>query len=227
VACYDDNNNFLCKLTNGTQVSNTRWWRSKSRVVAHEFGHLMGLFHTFDTGCDTAFGNTIPDIPVEELGGDDNCPGLLPYNKDRDLFNRTTRISRNKFQSPDQCGGTNFVCDITCAACCDTKGEETCNYFNEFESVSQEDQTRVCCPNENIPTDSCRQQRGIDPKNNVMSYAPDYCIYELSPGQMVRMMAQIRKYKSYIYCNYANNVDVTKCINVPCASIATSPICNK
>lgn len=38
VACYNEAGDFLCDLTNGQQVSHTRWWRTRSTVLAHEFG---------------------------------------------------------------------------------------------------------------------------------------------------------------------------------------------
>ena len=57
---------------------------------------------------------------------------------------------------------------------------------------------------------------------------PDICRYETTPGQMTRMIAQIKQEKDYIYCNYANVLDVAKCgANPPCASTATSPNCKK
>jgi hypothetical protein len=37
VACYDEDGNFLCDLTDG-QISHTRWWRTRSTVLAHEIG---------------------------------------------------------------------------------------------------------------------------------------------------------------------------------------------
>lgn len=48
---------------------------------------------------------------------------------------------------------------------------------------------------------------------------------ELTPGQMARMIAQVKAEKDYIYCNYADVEDPEKCANVPCASTATSPNC--
>ena len=55
--------------------------------------------------------------------------------------------------------------------------------------------------------------------------SPDFCIYELTPGQMARMIAQVKQEKDYIYCNYANILDTTKCASIPCTSTATSPNC--
>mmetsp|Transcript_36922 Transcript_36922/g.77420 ORF Transcript_36922/g.77420 Transcript_36922/m.77420 type:complete len:108 (+) Transcript_36922:2-325(+) len=59
-----------------------------------------------------------------------------------------------------------------------------------------------------------------------MAYIPDWCSYELTPGQMASMMAQVKQEKDYIYCNYADVLDPVKCgNNPPCASTATSPNC--
>ena len=50
----------------------------------------------------------------------------------------------------------------------------------------------------------------------------------MTPGQMARMIAQVKQEKDYIYCNYANVLDVAKCgTNPPCASTATSPNCKQ
>ena len=50
--------------------------------------------------------------------------------------------------------------------------------------------------------------------------------YELTPGQMARMISQVKQEKDYIYCNYANVLDTVKCgSNPPCGSTATSPNC--
>lgn len=50
VACTDDDGTFLCDLINGTKVSHTRWWRSRSAVVSHEIGTfqtVVGLGEPF------------------------------------------------------------------------------------------------------------------------------------------------------------------------------------
>lgn len=49
---------------------------------------------------------------------------------------------------------------------------------------------------------------------------------ELTPGQMARMIVQVKEEKDYIYCNYANVLDETKskCGTSPtCGSTTTSP----
>ena len=38
VACYNDKQEFLCDQTNGKNVSHTRWWKTRSFTLAHEFG---------------------------------------------------------------------------------------------------------------------------------------------------------------------------------------------
>jgi len=38
LACYNDKKEFLCDQTNGKNVSHTRWWKTRSLTLAHEFG---------------------------------------------------------------------------------------------------------------------------------------------------------------------------------------------
>jgi prepilin-type processing-associated H-X9-DG protein len=38
IACYDEDRNFLCDLTDGKQISHSRWKTTKSIVMGHEFG---------------------------------------------------------------------------------------------------------------------------------------------------------------------------------------------
>ena len=40
--CYNDDENFLYELTDGEQVSHTRWWRIRGITRTHEIGHLFG-----------------------------------------------------------------------------------------------------------------------------------------------------------------------------------------
>jgi hypothetical protein len=54
---------------------------------------------------------------------------------------------------------------------------------------------------------------------------PDWCMYEFTPGQMARMMAEIYAEKDILYCNYADIMDKEKCADIPCGSTATSPNC--
>jgi Pregnancy-associated plasma protein-A len=236
LACFDDDGNFLCDLTNGQQVSHTRWWRTRSNTIAHEIGHIFGLFHTFQGSC--LFNDRVPDTPAQantkNSAGNPivplGCPGLLPYDKDRSLFQVVKRKDINSGGNAETCGSVDDVCGSTCAACCTPEaGNIECARFLTGtpgpESISQDMVTFPdCCP-DNTPSDTCKFRAGIDPLNNIMSYSPDFCSFEFTPGQMARMMAQTHKYKTYIYCNYSNIRDVVKCNNVPCFSNATSPNC--
>jgi Pregnancy-associated plasma protein-A len=228
-ACYDEEGNFLCDLVNGEQVSHTRWWRTRSTVVAHETGHLLGLSHTFEGKCWDSTGDGVSDTPFQATTSSTSCPGLLPYDKDRDLYDESIASQPNTGGNATTCtsAGAGVCGSGTCAACCtpDVVGGECTKYSSEFESVTEDVNHFPHCCDDPTPADTCPLQPGIDPLNNVMSYIPDYCSYEFTPGQMAKMMSQIRTYKDYIYCNYANILDSAKCAGIPCASTATSPNC--
>jgi Metallo-peptidase family M12 len=231
LACYDDQTGtYLCNNTiTNTNISHTRWWRTRSTVVAHEFGHLFGLEHTFAAVDSCTVKNSIPDIPRQSSPNflTFGCPGLLPYNKDRNLFRLLQRKNVNGGANSATCGirSNDDVCGSTCAACCESAGGSCPTLLPDAQSVTEDMTSSPDCCTDNTPLDSCRFRRGIDPLNNIMSYVPDFCIYEFTVGQMARMMSRIRQYKPYIYCNYGNRLDTATCQNVPCTSFATGVNC--
>jgi len=95
IPCRDTQGNFICDsatTNNGKNVSHTRWWRTRGNVLAHELGHLFGLYHTFENGCSTN-NDGVDDTPAEYDSGstttsssNDGCPGLLPYVKQYILY---------------------------------------------------------------------------------------------------------------------------------------------
>jgi hypothetical protein len=227
-ACFDDEGNFLCDPIDGKNVSHTRWWRSRSVVMSHEMGHLFGLPHTFSSSCYSSSGDGIADTPVQSTSSSNSCPGLLPYDRDRDLFDESIKTKANTGGSKTTCKGSNHVCGSSCASCCTASNGDQQSCPKEITSVEAITEDMVSYPDccyDNTPIDSCPSSAGIDPLNNVMSYIPDWCAYEFTPGQLARMLAQTYAFKPYIYCNYANYTDFSKCSGIPCATTATSPYC--
>jgi Pregnancy-associated plasma protein-A len=134
-------------MCDGNEVSGktkTRLWRTQSKTIAHEFGHLFGLHPTFSAAC-IFDENGVPDTPGT-TSTSPNCPGLLPYNKDRDLYSRQNRRRSNMNATNDTYGGVDKVCGESCAACSNQHGQNECPVYNGLDSVSEDEVSNpICC----------------------------------------------------------------------------------
>lgn len=190
------------------------------------------MYHTFRGKCWgwlVGGDDQIPDTPATTVASSESCPGLLPYDRDRDWSSDSAQpnMIAEGNNTESVCVGDG-ACGTQCAACCTPeKGNSQCTkYSSEFEVVTEDENHYPHCCDDPSPINTCGLfAPGIDPLNNVMSYIPDFCAYEFTPGQMARMMSQIYSYKTYIYCNYASMTNPNKCQGIPCSSNATSPRC--
>uniref|UniRef100_A0A8H7XMT7 Peptidase M43 pregnancy-associated plasma-A domain-containing protein n=1 Tax=Psilocybe cubensis TaxID=181762 RepID=A0A8H7XMT7_PSICU len=71
-------------IRHSTVANGPRENYNMGRTLVHEVGHWLGLFHTFEGGCDDGVGDNIADTPPQASGsegcpaGRDSCPGDGP-----------------------------------------------------------------------------------------------------------------------------------------------------
>ncbi|KAF9472422.1 zincin [Pholiota conissans] len=71
-------------VRHGTVTGGAREHYNMGRTLTHEIGHWLGLFHTFEGGCDDGVGDNVADTPPAMSGSDgcpvgrDSCPGGGP-----------------------------------------------------------------------------------------------------------------------------------------------------
>jgi len=177
---------------------NPKWWRTRSMVISHEFGHIFGLFHTFTDGCATGndgISDTAAEAAPEFLK---TCPGIVSSS-----VGCSCSGSGGCMPGCNSCGFKTSAGAFMLAAACPAR----------------------CCATA-APLDSCTGTgyTGTDPVLNFMSYSPDYCSIKgnrlasdplgtssagFTNAQFLKMAAQIKSYKRKIYCRY--QVGQTRC----------------
>jgi len=71
-------------IRHSTVTGGSRENFNMGRTLTHEVGHWLGLFHTFEGGCDNGVGDNVADTPPQSSGsegcpkGRDSCPGDGP-----------------------------------------------------------------------------------------------------------------------------------------------------
>ncbi|KAF9523429.1 pregnancy-associated plasma protein-A-domain-containing protein [Crepidotus variabilis] len=71
-------------VRHSTITNGPRQHFNMGRTLTHEVGHWLGLFHTFEGGCDNGVGDNVADTPPQRSGtegcptGKDSCPGDGP-----------------------------------------------------------------------------------------------------------------------------------------------------
>ena len=119
------------------------WHDLWSSSFYSRLGHLFGLRHTWQGGCTG--GDGVSDTPAVSDSSTDGCPGLLPYDRDRDLFD-TSVTGHNPSSNETECiiplEGTEFKmgkqCPVstggnTCGSCCDSANCKLNRMLVEFD----------------------------------------------------------------------------------------------
>ncbi|KAJ3497858.1 hypothetical protein NLJ89_g10296 [Agrocybe chaxingu] len=83
-AYYRDPKSDGVMIRHSTVTNGFREHFNLGRTLTHEVGHWLGLFHTFEGGCDDGVGDNVADTPPQASGtegcpvGRDSCPGDGP-----------------------------------------------------------------------------------------------------------------------------------------------------
>ncbi|KAF8965966.1 hypothetical protein BDZ97DRAFT_1658366 [Flammula alnicola] len=83
-AYYRDPKSDGVMIRHSTVTGGPRENYNLGRTLTHEVGHWLGLFHTFEGGCDNGVGDNVADTPPAASGsegcpvGRDSCPGDGP-----------------------------------------------------------------------------------------------------------------------------------------------------